>query len=154
MRGQKPIVTLSTLSAFVLCCAFAAVPGLAGDNLDGAYDFVRLDTPDGPNTSQEGMMIVSEGYMCHIRVAKDREKLSREDAEEIQIKKQAAAFSSVNGTCGSFKVAEGKISVTWATAVNPNQVGNTSDYVFDKDGDTLSIGPASAPQFRFVYRKK
>ena len=26
--------------------------------------------------------------------------------------------------------------------------------VFDKDGDTLSIGPASAPQFRFVYRKK
>ena len=147
-------MTLSTLSLFTLCIAIAVVPAMAGDNLDGAYEFVRLDTPDGPNTSQGGMMVVSSGYMCHIRTANEREKLSREDAEDVRLKKQAEAFSSVNGTCGSFKVSDGKISVTWATAVNPNQVGNTSEYVYDSEGDTLSIGPASAPQFRFVYKKK
>ncbi len=146
---MKPVlITLLTMG--LLVSAFALHDE---GSLDGAYEFIRVDTPDGPNTDQKGMMIIKDGYICHVRTAKTREKLEQNDAEAEQDRQAAAAFRTANGTCGKYTIEGSKVTLTWMTAVNPNSEGNSSEYVFEREGDNLIIAPAAATQFKFVYRK-
>ena len=46
---------------------------------DGVYKFVRVDTPNGPSTTQTGAMIVADGVLCHVRVSNEREKINQEE---------------------------------------------------------------------------
>ena len=123
------------------------------DTLDGAYRFVRLDTPSGPQETQEGMLVVADGHMCHIRVGKEREAITREDSDEEQTRKAAAAFGSANGTCGTYTLEAGKVTATWAVSLQPGGEGNSSEFLVEREGDSLTLAPAGAPQFKFVNER-
>lgn len=144
---------LCGLAAFVLSLSpsFAASDD---DHFDGVYEFVRMETPDGVQTTQKGMLIAKDGYICHVRVARERETLSREDSEAERTRKAAAAFAASNATCGAYTPGEGKISVNWAIAVNPGVEGNNTEFLVEHAGGEVKIAPAAAPQFKFVYKKK
>ena len=122
---------------------------------DGVYEFVRLDTPDGPRASQKGTMIVADGTLCHVRVNKEREGFSQEDdaATEERIAKEAAAFNSANAACGPFTLAGDRITATWTASLDPNDDGNSPEFIFRQEEGMLFFSPAAAPQFSLVYRK-
>lgn len=145
---------MSCLKFFIFLSVLVVVPSWAADlgQFNGVYEFVRLETPDGPSTSQKGLLILQDGYLCHVRTRKDREKIPDQPKEEV-IKKSADAFAASNATCGTFTVEGDKVTTTWQTAVDPNDEGNSSPYVFTKQGDLLTIAPAADTRFKFVYRK-
>ena len=122
---------------------------------DGVYEFVRMDTPDGPRASQKGTMIVADGTLCHVRVNKEREGFSQEDdtAAEERVAKEAAAFNSANAACGPFTQAGDRITATWTASLDPNDDGNTPEFIFRQEEGMLFFSPAVAPQFSFGYRK-
>ena len=69
-------------SVFLCLCAVASLLALAsansfgqGSNLDGVYEFTHMETPDGVQETQMGMLIIADGHICHVRTAKDREPL-------------------------------------------------------------------------------
>jgi hypothetical protein len=122
---------------------------------DGVYKFIRVDTPNGPSTTQTGTMIVTDGTLCHVRVSNEREKFNQEDnaPEQEKVKMQAAAFISANAACGSFKLAGDLVEATWIAHLNPNEDGSTSKYIFRQDEGMLFFSPAASPQFSLVYQK-
>ena len=122
---------------------------------DGVYKFVRVDTPDGPSTTQTGTMIVTDGVLCHVRVSNEREKFNQEDnaPEQEKITMQAAAFTSANAACGSFELSEDLVEATWTAHLNPNEDGSTSKYIFRQEEGMLFFSPSAAPQFSLVYQK-
>lgn len=125
----------------------------AQNHFDGVYELVRLDTPDGPQATQNGMLIVSNGYLCHLRVNKEREKLSRDDTRQQRMMKAAEAYRAATATCGSFTLEGERVTAHWTVALDPGDQGNTSEFIFKEVGETLSIAPARSPDFRFVYRR-
>ncbi len=140
----------------VAVLALAALPALAFHGeavLEGAYEFVRSESPQGSSTTQMGMMVVKGDYMCHLRVSKEREKTVQDEADEERDRKYAAAFRGSNGTCGKIRIEGDKVIADWGVTLDPNDEGNTSEFVFHQDGGTLTIAPAGAPQFKFVYQR-
>ena len=158
---KNPSLWFLIISVFLL---FGCSPGgvaeesqeTASDTgFDGVYEFVRLDTPDGPRANQKGTMIVADGTLCHVRVNKERERFSQEDdapAEE-RVAKEAAAFNSANAACGPFTLAGDRITATWAASLDPNDDGSASEFIFRQEEEMLFFSPAAAPQFSLVYRK-
>ncbi len=144
------------LAATAAALIFGPATAVAHDEkagLDGAYEFVRLDTPNGPQETQIGMLVVADGRLCHIRVAKDREAMSREDTDEQRTLKAAAAFRSANGTCGTYTLQDDKVVASWTVSFQPGGEGNSSEFIVTRDGDWLTLAPAGAPDFKFVYKR-
>lgn len=145
---------MNCLKFFIFLFVLAAVPGWAADlgRFNGVYEFVRLETPDGPSASQKGMLILQDGYLCHVRTRKDREKIPDQPKEEM-MKKSAEAFAASNATCGTFTMEGDKVTATWHTNVDPNDEANASSFIFTKQEDLLFISPGGDTRFKLVYRK-
>ncbi|MFQ5738859.1 MAG: hypothetical protein ACE5JX_07570 [Acidobacteriota bacterium] len=152
MRSSYLLAAGLCLAAMTIQPAIGAPQPGEGD-LDGVYEFVRLDAPDGPNTSQKGMMIVKGDYLCHIRVRKEREKRAQGDSQEERARKSAAALRGANASCGHFTADGSQVNARWKVAIDPNIEENTPQYTFVLEGDTLRVSPATAPEFKFVYKK-
>lgn len=121
--------------------------------LEGAYEYVRSESPQGTSSGQVGMLVIKGDHLCHLRVAKDREKTVRDESEEERNRKYASAFRGSNGTCGKIAVDGEKVTATWGVSLDPNDEGNVSEFIFAQDGEELTISPAGAPDFKFVYKK-
>lgn len=121
--------------------------------LDGAWEFVRLDTPDGPNQNQVGEMIVHGNRVCHLRVGREREAIAEDESEEQRSAKAAALYGSTTAACGTFTLDGDLLTVNWTTSSDPAVEGNTTEFEFTSEGDMVILAPAANPQFRFVYRR-
>ncbi len=154
MKRRLRILGLGLVFGLVCLQVAPGAGAFHGENvLEGAYQFVRLDSPQGSSTTQEGMLVVKGDYLCHLRVSKEREKMVQDEPAEERSRKAAAAFQGSNATCGKIEVHEGRVIAHWGVTLDPNDEGNTSEFVFTQDGETLTIAPAGAPEFKFVYRK-
>ena len=121
--------------------------------LDGAWEFVRMETPDGPSETQVGEMIVFDDRVCHLRVGRERDEIAEEDSEEERTEKAAALYGSTTAACGTFELEEDLLTVQWTTSSNPGVEGNTTEFEFTSEEDIIILAPAANPQFRFVYRR-
>ena len=121
--------------------------------LDGAWEFVRLDTPEGPNQNEVGEMVVHGNKVCHLRVGREREAVAQGDSEEQRSAKAAALYGSTTAACGTFTLEGDRLTVNWTTSSNPTVEGNTTEFEFTSEGDVVILAPAANPQFRFVYRR-
>ena len=120
---------------------------------DGAWEFVHLVTPDGPNASQRGHMVVSAGHVCFVRVGVERETIGEDDSDQVAAEKAAGLFNAVTATCGTYTVDGNTLKASWLTSADPSVEGNVAEFIMGLEGDTVSLAPAVAPQFRFVYRR-
>ena len=158
MQKLSYIVLLLFLAAGLACAQApeeAAAPAEEeGADLAGVYEFVRMDTPEGENTDQFGRMIVSEDQVCHLRVAKEREEITAEDPEDVQMQKAAALFGATTAACGEYSFEEETLTVNWVVSSNPSVEGNSTEFQLTENEDgTISLAPAASPEFKFVYRK-
>lgn len=122
-------------------------------SLDGAWEFVQLETPDGPSQTQVGEMIVHGDRVCHVRVGRQRDEIAEEDSEEERTTKAAALYGSTTAACGTFAIEGNLLTVQWTTSSDPGVEGNTTEFEFTSEGDTVTLAPTGNPQFRFVYRR-
>lgn len=157
MRNLIYLVSLSALVC-LLGCAGPASPQSQdveenGDDFTGAWDFVRLDTPDGPSTTQQGMMVVFGDYVCHVRIQKDRDAIAEDDSAEVKGEKATKLLNGSNAACGTFTRENDRLTVNWSTAVKPETQGNATEFILTTEGDTVLLAPAAAPQFKFVYQR-
>ena len=157
MRSLYLLLLLSTL---LFGCAgqpaveeAGAVPAEPANPFVGAWEFVHLGTPDGPNTSQRGHMVVSDKHVCFVRVGNEREAIAEDDSEEVAAQKAAELFNAVRATCGTYKVEGDSLKATWLTSAEPTVEGNSAEFIMSLEGDTVSLAPAAATQFQFVYRR-
>ena len=146
--------TVTVLVLLMICAGSLPLWAEPGPTvLDGAYQFVRLETPDGPVQNQQGMMILSSGYLCQIRVPMDRPKLTDGLSDEEKTKIWAEGFRSANSTCGSYSLEGPNATVSWNVALDPAIQDNVSKFIFESEGEYLKVAPAAAPEFKFVYKK-
>ena len=123
------------------------------DRYDGVYQLVRLDSPNGPSSTQKGLMIIQDGSLCHLRVDKERENFVQDEPDEEAMRKSAAAFTAANSACGTFTLEGEIVTATWTSTLNPNRDGSTSEFIFSQEEDLLFIAPAGSPEFKYVYQK-
>lgn len=131
----------------------AGAAGPAEGDFTGAWEFVRLDTPNGPSTGQRGHMVVFNDYVCHVRVQKDRQGIAPADSDAQKMEKAANIFNSSNAACGKFAIEGETLTVDWVTAVNPQTEGHSTKFILKHEGDLVTMAPAASPQFIFVYQR-
>jgi hypothetical protein len=151
------------LLSFMFCLACGGQTGVEEEaaapepspesQFDGAWEFVHLVTPDGASTTQRGHMVVSSDCVCFVRVGKEREGINADDSDEAKVEKAANLYDSVRATCGTFTIEGDSLKATWLTSADPSVEGNTSEFILGIEGDTVSLAPAAAPQFKFVHRR-
>lgn len=147
-------------------CATACAPPQGGEedvsetsergdeasSFDGVYEFVRLETPEGENTDQQGLMIVHEDYVCHVRASKERQAIVQDDSEQVRQEKAAALFLASAAACGQYTLEGDTLTVDWETASDPSVERNETEFILTQSEGELLLAPASAPEFKFVYR--
>ena len=116
MKNLMALLSLSSAMAVMACSGGAAtateVTPQAESSVqryNGVYQLLRLDSPNGPSSTQKGLMIVQDGSLCHLRVDKERENFVQDESDEEAMRKSAAAFTAANSACGTFTL-EGEIS--------------------------------------------
>jgi hypothetical protein len=149
-------------SVFLLCACspqaeveveVEAPEASAESQFDGVWEFVHLVTPDGEMTTQRGHMVVNADHVCFVRVGQEREAIANDDSDEVKAEKAAGLYNGLKATCGSYAVEGERMTATWLTSADPSVEGNVSEFVLVADGDTVSLAPAAATQFKFVYRR-
>jgi len=120
---------------------------------DGAWEFAHLVTPDGLSTTQRGHMVVTADYVCFVRVGKERVAIEAEDSDQVKAEKAARLYSAVRATCGTYSIEGDRLKATWLTSADPSVEGNTAEFILATETDTVSLAPAVAPQYQFVYRR-
>jgi hypothetical protein len=162
MKGDtmRYLYLLLVLSILLIGCASQpaveeaeAVPAEPVNPFVGAWEFVHVGTPDGPNTSQRGHMVVSDEHVCFVRVGNEREAVGEDDSEEVAAQKAAELFNAVRATCGTYEVEGNTLKATWLTSAEPTVEGNVAEFIMSLEDDTVSLAPAAAPEFQFVYRR-
>ena len=153
------LLLVCSISTLLFACASAptqeapAPIAEASSPLDGAYEFIHIDTPDGPSTTQRGHLLVSGDYVCHVRVVKERESIGEDDSEEVRLQKSAQLAGSTTAACGTYSIEGDRLTANWVTSHDPANEGNATEFIFTQDGDQVVLAPAAAPQFKFVYKK-
>ncbi len=143
-----------TLVIAALAMAWAGTAAWAHDEegpLEGVYEFLRVESPQGPQETEKGMLIVNGSYICHIRVAKARQTPTREDSPEQRMEK--AAYGHANSACGTFSMEGDKVDVHWLVSVQPGNEANSTTYILKQEEGTLKLAPAQFPDFQFVYKR-
>ncbi|MCZ6484312.1 MAG: hypothetical protein O6826_01280 [Acidobacteria bacterium] len=160
MKNLMAFLFLSSAMAAMACSGGAATATevtpqaeSSVERYNGVYQLVRLDTPNGPTTTQKGLMILQDGSLCHLRVDKERERIDQDESDEDTMRMSAAAFTAANSACGTFTLEGGKVTATWIATLNPNRDGSTSEFIFSQEEDLLFIAPAGSPEFKYVYQK-
>jgi hypothetical protein len=120
---------------------------------DGVWEFAHLVTPDGLSTTQRGHMVVTSDHVCFVRVAKERETINTDDSDEVKAEKAAGLYNSVKATCGTFSIEGDSLKANWLTSADPSVEGNITEFILNTEPDTVSLAPAMAPQYKFVYRR-
>lgn len=119
----------------------------------GAWEFVHLVTPDGISATQRGHMVVSSDSVCFVRVTKERELIGDDDSDELKAEKAASLYNAVRATCGTFSIEGNSLKANWLTSADPSVEGNQTEFLLSSEADTVSLAPAAAPQYQFVYRR-
>ena len=160
MKNLMVLLSLSSAIALMACSRGAAtateVTPQAESSVqryDGVYQLLRLDSPNGPSSTQKGLMIVQDGSLCHLRVDNERENFVQDESDEEAMRKSAAAFTAANSACGTFTLEGEIVKATWTSTLNPNRDGTTSEFIFSQEEDQLFIAPAGSPEFKYVYQK-
>lgn len=131
----------------------AVSESMPDSQFDGAWEFLHLVTPDGLSTTQRGHMVVSSDCVCFVRVGREREAVGADDLDEVKVEKAAALYDSVRATCGTFTIEGDSLKAEWLTSADPSVEGNTTRFILTAEADTVSLAPAVAPQYKFVYRR-
>ena len=120
---------------------------------DGTWEFAHLVTPDGLSTTQRGHMVVTSDFVCFVRVGKERMGIEAEDSDQVKVEKAAGLYNSVKATCGTYAIEGDTLKANWLTSADPNVEGNTAEFILATTPDSVSLAPAVAPQFQFVYQR-
>ncbi len=160
MKNLMALLSLSSAMAVMACSGGAATATevtpqaeSSVERYNGVYQLLRLDSPNGPSSTQKGLMIVQDGSLCHLRVDKERENFVQDESDEEAMRKAAAAFTAANSACGTFTLEGEIVTATWTSTLNPDRDGTTSEFIFSQEEDQLFIAPAGSPEFRYVYQK-
>jgi len=160
---MKPFFCLTLLGVFGLSLACdsqravespPSMPAPIPENqFDGVWEFVQLVTPDGPSTTQRGHMVVTSDYVCFVRVNKERNPIATDDPDDVKSEKAADLYNAVRATCGTFSIEGDSLKAHWLTSADPSVEGNFTDFILTREADTISLAPAAASQYKFVYRR-
>jgi hypothetical protein len=98
-------------------------------------------------------MVVSSNCVCFVRVGKERESIDADESDEVKQRQAAALYNSVKATCGTFSIEGDSLTAQWLTSADPGIEGNSTRFILTTENDTVSLAPAVAPQYKFVYRR-
>ena len=112
------------------------------DSLVGAWQHQETQITGGPNEgtyNNLGLIVFSEGHYSNISNFGDRPEVP-EGAGPLQTDElRLAAFTSFRSNAGTYEVSGSKLTYNFMLARNPRAVGNSPEFEYAIDGDTLTI---------------